>query len=728
MPVEDQIEEQGLTGNPYQDGLIFGTRWLGPITFSFPTSGAQYLPGYGNGEPLTGFEPVSPLVADAVRAIMVGAVTDRPNLSNYGSFGSLIAMDIAETTPADGDFRFAVSSIPDTAYAYLPGGSDDGEDGDTWFGTANAGIPYSDFQAPYLGGYAWFSTLHELGHAFGLKHADESDGPSEAPVPADRDAVEFTIMSYRSFVGASLGNDYVGYTVDAYDYPSTLMMEDIRVLQTMYGADYSAAAHNGDTRYSWNAATGMMSISDGGGVSYGTGQRGGGPDATQAEMNRIFMTIWDGGGTDTYDLSNYTTDLRVDLQPGHWSVLSAAQLADLDLLHPGTVFAQGNVYNAYDFENDGRGLIENAIGGSGNDSITGNAADNRLEGGLGNDSFDGGDGDDMLIGGAGADALYGGDGIDTASYAGAAAAVTVIAGIGYAGEAAGDVLILVENLIGSGFADYLGGDNLANGIDAGAGNDTVLGFGGNDTIQAGAGSDIVYGMDGDDEINDAGAGVDLLFGDAGNDSIRGSNDNAPGDVGDYIAGGDGNDFLLGSRGGDTIFGDLFDNAGIAGSGDDFISGFLGNDLIYGGNGNDTLIGGVGFDVIYGGDGNDLITDVEGTVGDFTGNVFIGGAGDDTLEGNVGGDYLVGGTGADLFRFSSADFGGPDQIADFEVGIDRIGIRPAGFPFPEAITVEDLLASLVTVGTSTVLVLGPNNTVEFIGVAQASFSAGDFMIV
>ena len=32
--------------------------------------------------------------------------------------------------------------------------------------------------------------------------------------------------------------------------------------------------------------------------------------------NTIFMTIWDGGGNDTYDFSNYTTNLSVNLQPG----------------------------------------------------------------------------------------------------------------------------------------------------------------------------------------------------------------------------------------------------------------------------------------------------------------------------------------------------------------------------------------------------------------------------
>lgn len=36
-----------------------------------------------------------------------------------------------------------------------------------------------------------------------------------------------------------------------------------------------------------------------------------------------------GNGTDTYDLSNYTTNLILDLRPGEWSTFNMAQLAHL---------------------------------------------------------------------------------------------------------------------------------------------------------------------------------------------------------------------------------------------------------------------------------------------------------------------------------------------------------------------------------------------------------------
>ena len=76
-----------------------------------------------------------------------------------------------------------------------------------------------------------------------------------------------------------------------------------------------------------------------------------------------------------------------------------------------------------------------------NDSITGSAADNRLEGlggndtlwgGAGKDTLEGGAGDDwlygnddLLIGGAGNDQLWGGAGIDTAVFSGLRSAYTI---------------------------------------------------------------------------------------------------------------------------------------------------------------------------------------------------------------------------------------------------------------------------------------------------------------
>lgn len=105
------------------------------------------------------------------------------------------------------------------------------------------------------------------------------------------------------------------------------------------------------------------------------------------------MTLWDGGGHDTYDFSNYTSSLTVDLNPGGWTTVSANQLANLGDGH----FAAGNIANALLFQGNPASLIEDAIGGSANDTIIGNQANNALKGNGGNDIIDGSAGTDKAI-------------------------------------------------------------------------------------------------------------------------------------------------------------------------------------------------------------------------------------------------------------------------------------------------------------------------------------------
>ena len=117
--------------------------------------------------------------------------------------------------------------------------------------------------------------------------------------------------------------------------------------------------------------------------------------------NKILLTVWDGGGDDTYSFANYATDLTVNLAPGGWSILSPVQLANLGSFR----IATGNVANALLFGGNPPSLIENVIGGSGNDFLVGNAADNDLIGGAGSDFFDGAGGSNT-VGYSGSSADY----------------------------------------------------------------------------------------------------------------------------------------------------------------------------------------------------------------------------------------------------------------------------------------------------------------------------------
>ncbi|WFU18942.1 M10 family metallopeptidase C-terminal domain-containing protein [Bradyrhizobium sp. CB3481] len=369
------------TNNSEIDGLLGGTKWSGTISYGFPDSPSDYPANYyGNGEPTTsGFASAPAAMQQAIiYAISLIAGYTNASFQYTGTNGADIA--IAQSPAAN-----------PTSYAYYPANVPAG--GDIWFGTQY------NYSLAALGNYYFATALHELGHALGLKHSQETGGVANVAVPAAHDNSEYTVMSYRSYAGAPL----TGYTAESYGFSQTYMANDILALQTLYGANFST--HSENTVYSWSATTGQMFINGVAQLAPGNGIGG--------SANRVFETIWDGNGVDTYDLSNYTTAVTINLNPGASSITSSTQLAYLGNGH----YAAGNIYNAYLFNGDVRSYIDNAIGGSGNDTITGNAIANTLNGGSGNDTLNGGDGNDRLIGGSGTDTLTGGAGADTFVFA-----------------------------------------------------------------------------------------------------------------------------------------------------------------------------------------------------------------------------------------------------------------------------------------------------------------------
>ena len=329
----------------------------------FPDTTAYFGPGYYDQNALNGFAVATAAQQTSARAAFT-AISQFTNLN----FTEISASAITGAYSPATDITIARSSHPATAYAYYP--YSDPVGGDVWMGTSGGN------SNSVKGNYAWHTMWHELGHALGLKHGHETGGVSNQALTSNRDSMEFSVMTYRSYVNHNL-TTYPYYTNESWGYAQSFMMYDIAALQAMYGADFTT--NSGSTVYTFSPTTGEMFIN-------GVGQ--GAPGA-----NRIFLTIWDGGGNDTYDFSNYTTNLSIDLTPGGWSTLSSSQLANLGNGN----YARGNVYNALQYNGDVRSLIENAIGGSGNDTIIGNAANNRLTGNAGNDTLVGGDGFDFAV-------------------------------------------------------------------------------------------------------------------------------------------------------------------------------------------------------------------------------------------------------------------------------------------------------------------------------------------
>jgi Ca2+-binding RTX toxin-like protein len=355
-------------------------------------------------------------------------------------------------------------------------------------------------------------------------------------------------------------------------------------------------------------------------------------------------------------------------------------------------------------------------------NITGSADPEVLFGGSDADTINAGAGDDTITGGGGADTINGEGGTDTLDFSdeGGSAGVDVNLGANSVTDTFGNIdsVSNVENAIGTDGDDGLTGDDAANHLDGGLGNDGFGGSAGNDTLVGGGGEgDYVFygaigqginlnfetgvvtknGSDGTDALNGIYSGHGTSFADTVtmNDGVggyifaRGGNDTLlGGDENDNFIAGSGADSMDGGGGEDNAdYGDDgFDDAGASTHGvivnlsDDDVTFTIGDgshtvlagtaydnwgntdtltniERVNGSQFDDVLVGNDSQNELSGGDGNDLL--IGNGVQDDEDDNYDGGDGNDTIIGGNGQDWMQGGRGDDHFDGGGGD--GHNQV-------------------------------------------------------------------
>lgn len=341
------------SGDSRIDALLEGIKWGSgaagsgtTLTYSFPTTGASWAYGTPT-EQNAGWWGLNTTQQVAFRAAL-------SVWSDVAGINFVESVDGASY----GDIRVAYSNAVGgntAAYAYTPGNGS--YSGNFLTPNAQAGDVWINPSQTSLGvGTQGFATLvHELGHALGLKHTFESDGQFPAIDPAF-DSSKYSVMSYTDYDGAGYIYTDIGgnrYSIEKVT-PTTPMLYDILAIQHLYGANMNHAV--GDTTYTFGA---------------------------DAELK----TIWDGGGADTFDLSNQQVGVVVNLNDGEFSSIGLRQMSYNGV----KTLADENIAIAFGAD------IENAIGSAYADQITGNELNNQLRGGLGDDVLNGGAGTDIAL-------------------------------------------------------------------------------------------------------------------------------------------------------------------------------------------------------------------------------------------------------------------------------------------------------------------------------------------
>jgi serralysin len=347
------------------------------------------------------------------------------------------------------------------------------------------------------------------------------------------------------------------------------------------------------------------------------------------------------------------------------------------------------ISDGFAFANEGFDVV---FGGDGNDLFAISTFNSNYFGEAGNDTF-------ISVGWQ--NGFDGGDGIDTISYA-LRHEDTTIGNLGvnidlaaqqaFTGTQRFEILIGIENVIGSENIDDIYGDTGANRLEGLGGNDHLFGDPGNDVLLGGAGNDFIEGDTGNDTL-DGGIGSDTLQGGIGNDTyVLANSADTVGDIG-------GSDTIT-----STITRSLASFATIE---------------------NLTLLG----------------TTAINATGNALANALTGNAAANVLNGGAGADVLRGGAGVDRFVFSAATHSAGanvDKIMDFQdSGADKVDLSAVfggtlvykgtgAFTGTGQVHINDIAGADLLVEVNLSGSTAPEMTIRLVDTTAASMAAADFI--
>ena len=367
--VKNYWEEITYTSNNFKDSVLWGTKWTNlpnntlTYTINLGNASSVEIPGYGSVNLIN----ISSSIIDAVNTMMNDLTTfTNLKVENVENDVGNAFISINFLDADNNDFSFLGIAMPpvNSNDSYYDTESQYRNLTDSFWASGNTYLAYQNGQDYTKGSFMYDVMIHELGHSLGLSHPHDNGGNSTIMIGVESPINDFgdynanlqpiTCMSYNDFSSPILSETINGYNSG---FMGTFGPLDIEVLQYMYGVN--STYNSGDNTYIFSNIT----------------------------TNKYWTSIYDTGGIDTIDASNANTDTIIDLQNS--TITNNTEYAGVKFSY--------DAFGGFTISKNSS-TIENVIGSSQNDDITGNDSDNQIDlTNGGNDTFDGKGGFNTVI-------------------------------------------------------------------------------------------------------------------------------------------------------------------------------------------------------------------------------------------------------------------------------------------------------------------------------------------